>query len=39
MRALIAQANKEAAGDELATKRIAYYTTPFADFFAKSEDK
>jgi hypothetical protein len=39
MRSLLAQVRKESAGDKLAAERVAYYTTPFADFLAASEDK
>src|SRR5581483_4554170 len=32
------QARKEAAGDKLASERLAYTAGPFADFFKESKD-
>jgi len=37
MQGLLAQARKEAAGDELVLKRLDYYAGPLQDFFAESE--
>jgi len=37
MKSLLDQARREAAGDELASKRIEYYATPFPDFLTEFE--
>ncbi|MBM4040130.1 MAG: DUF4838 domain-containing protein [Planctomycetes bacterium] len=37
MKQLLARARAEAAGDPLATQRVEYYATPFADFFEEFE--
>lgn len=38
MEALLKKAQDEAAGDPMASKRVAYFATPFAEFFKESRD-
>ena len=38
MEALLEKARRETAADPLASKRLAYYAGPFADFFKESKD-
>ncbi len=38
MEALLEKAKKETSGDELASKRLAYYAEPFVDFFKESKE-